>query len=143
MPVATQDGGLGLDQGLGLSNAKSSDPELEKWIDSVVKQNTNLNFIDRVARPEKYPTLPYGNGIATHLMSWGDIEGKPAVFPTIIFDPDTLSLKQLPIDQAFDHAAKTGEYLHFPNDEMADLFSREYKRHWRNGKGPKGYDATH
>jgi hypothetical protein len=133
--------GLSVDQGLGLNKPMpAQDKELDSWVDSIIGKNTNLNFIDRVARPDQYPTLPMPDGtMATHLMSWGDIDGKPAVFPTVIFDPKTKGLKALDIDQAFEHAMKTKEYLPFDNEEMADLFSKEYKRHWREGKGPKGY----
>jgi hypothetical protein len=133
--------GLSVDQGLGLGKpAPAQDKELDSWVDSIIGKNTNLNFIDRVARPDQYPTLPMPDGtMATHLMSWGDIDGKPAVFPTVIFDPNTKGLQALDMDAAFEHAMKTKEYLPFDNEEMADLFSKEYKRHWREGKGPKGY----
>jgi hypothetical protein len=133
--------GLQVDQGLGLNRPRpGQDQELNSWVDQIIGKNTNLNFIDRVARPELYPTLPQeGGGMATHKMAWGDIDGRPAVFPTVIFDPNTKSLQELDMDAAFEHAMKTKQYLPFDNEEMADLFSREYKRHWRDGKGPEGY----
>lgn len=134
--------GLGLagQQGLGLGQAQpQADQELNGWVDQIIGKNTNLNFVDRIARPEQYPTLPLDGGMATHLMAWGDIDGKPAVFPTIIFDDATKSLKMLDMESAFDHAMKTKQYIPFDTEEEADLFSKEYKRHWREGKGPKGY----
>ena len=133
-------GGL-VNQGLNNPSFADHDTNMNSWVDNLITNNTHLNFIDRVARPELYPTIPSKEGIATHLMSWDTIDGKPAVFPTIIFDPESQQLKKLPIDAAYEHAIKTKEYLPFSSEEEADLFSQQYKRHWRNGKGPKGYYA--
>lgn len=118
---------------------QSGDHEMNQWIDSILSKNTHMNFVDRVVRPELYPTLPHKKGIATHLMAWGDIDGKPSVFPTIIYDPNSQGLKKLSMDEAFDHAMKTKEFIPFNSEDEADLFSQQYKRHWRDGKGPKGY----
>ena len=140
--------GLGLHSGsgLGLANPAATpqmnDEQLNAWIDQLIQNNTNLNFIDRVARPTEYPTLPQPDGgMATHLMSWGTMgkDKTPIAYPSVIFDPESRALQQLEPDAAFDHAMKNKEYLTFPTPESADLFSREYKRHWRDNKGPRGY----
>lgn len=117
----------------------NQDPELDNWVDSYINQNTHLNFIDRVARPELYPTLKDKKGIMTHMMAWDHIDGKPAVYPTIIFDPSTMKLKQLGDEEAYKHAVKSKEFLPFNNEEEADLFSQQYKRFWRPKQG--GYNA--
>ena len=103
-----------------------------------------MNFVDRIARPELYPTLPLNDGtgsMATHKMSWSTYGDKqtPIVYPTVIYDRNTNTLKQLDDDAAFRHAMDNNEFLSFDSPEQADVFSREYKRHWRNGKGPLGY----
>jgi hypothetical protein len=109
------------------------------WVDSVINQYRNLNFVDRVAHPDKYPTLPLDDeNIATHLMMWGNLDdGTAIVYPSVVYDDATKALKKLDDDAAFDYALKSGEYIPFPNDNAADTFSREYKRHWRDGKEPR------
>lgn len=138
--------GLGLSQGLGLGQKpqqpQMNDEQMNAWIDQTIGKNTHLNFIDRVARPELYPTLPTEDGgMMTHKMAWSTTgkDNMPVVYPTVIFDPNSMALKQLDDDAAFEHAMKTKEFLPFPTEQSADLFSREYKRHWRDGKGPQGY----
>jgi hypothetical protein len=137
--------GFGLSQGMGLAqpqNLSMDDDQLNAWVDQLLKKNTKLNFVDRIVRPDLYPTLEDGEGgMKTHLMSWGTMGDKktPIVYPSVIFDPETQKLQELDPDAAYEHAIKTKEYLPFPNEQAADLFSREYKRHWRDGKGPKGY----
>jgi len=121
------------------SSSYDDDPEMDQWVDSILRDNQHLNFVDRIMRPELYPTLPYKNGILTHLMSWEHIDGKPAVYPRITFDHNAMQLKELSPDDAYKHAVKNKEYIPFESEEEADLFSQQYKRHWRSGKGPKGY----
>lgn len=139
--------GLGLQDGQGLNLGASATPrmnedQLNAWIDATIKNNTQKNFIDRIARAQEYPVLPTEDGgMATHMMSWSTMgkDKTPVVYPTVIFDPESRALKQLDPESAFLHAQKNKEYLPFPTPEAADLFSREYKRHWRTGNGPKGY----
>lgn len=127
------------------SVAPADDSHITDWVDKIITSNTDKNFVDRLARPELYPVLPrpdLGEGnYSTHLMSWSTVGPKqtPIVYPSVIFDPPTRSLKMLNQDEAFNHAMKTGEYLPFKSPKEADLFTREYKRHWRGGKGPVGY----
>jgi hypothetical protein len=108
-----------------------ANPELDSWVDSIVGKNTHLNFIDRIARPELYPTLQQGDETRTHYMAWDHINGQPAVYPTVIFDPTTMQLKQLSDKDAYTHALKNKEFLPFQSEEEADLFSQNYKRAWR------------
>jgi hypothetical protein len=108
------------------------------WVDSVINRYSTMNFIDRVAHPEKYPTLPMDDGsIATHLMMWDTMDdGTNIVFPSVIFDQDANALKALKPDEAYKYAIEKGEYIPFPTANAAETFSREYKRHWRDGKEP-------
>lgn len=117
-------------------------PDPYGFINKMIEDNTHLNFVDRIARADQYPTLDLGNGdIATHKMGWSTIGSnrQPIVYPTVIYDSETQALKQLGDRDALEHAVHTKEFLPFTTPQQADLFSREYKRYWQNGKGPKGY----
>jgi hypothetical protein len=115
------------------------DDAQNSWVDSIIDSYRGLNFVDRIARPEMYPTLPIDDQtIATHMMMWGEKEdGTPIVYPSVVFDPKTKKLKKLEPDEAFDWAMESGEFIPFSNTNAADTFSREYKRHWRDGKEPR------
>lgn len=116
------------------------DEMTNSWVDSIVNQHRNLNFVDRIARPQIYPTFPVDDRtIATHQMSWSTTgkEQTPIVYPHVIFDPETRKLKQLKPDEAYEYAIQSGEFIPFSTSQAAETFSREYKRHWRNGKEPK------
>lgn len=108
--------------------------ELNAWVDTVVNQFRGMNFVDRIAQPEQWPTIPLGNDmVGSHLMMWGEIgpDRTPAVFPSIIWDPATKELRQLDPLTAQVFAERSGQFIPFPDANSADLFSREYKRHWR------------
>lgn len=126
-----------------IAPAQSLDP-VTQWIDKIIQQNTHMNFVDRIARPELYPTLPLDDGtgdFATHKMAWSTYgpAQTPIVYPTIIYDRNKGSLQQLDDDAAFRYAMDNKEFIPFDTPEQADVFSREYKQHWRDGKGPIGY----
>lgn len=102
-----------------------------EWVKKVVLANRDKNFIDRVSNPGAYPTLNLGKGKkATHLMAWGEVDGKAVVFPEVIYDKATKKLRKLPGKEAFEYALRNGEYVSFPNKQSAELFSKEYKRLW-------------
>ena len=108
-----------------------SEDDLDAWVRRILQENKNLNFVQRILEPKQWPTmtLPSGHG-ASHLMSWAENEKGPFVYPTIIYDKETRSLKQLEARQAVRHALSTGEFIPFPDAAQADLFSKEYKRVW-------------
>jgi hypothetical protein len=92
-----------------------------------LKNNRNLDFVDRVLRPEKYTVVNNPDGsVSTHKMSSGEIGGKQIVYPTIV-NVDN-KLKDLGPREAIRHADKTGEYIQFKTQPEAEKFgSTGYK----------------
>ena len=119
-------------QELGLQPQQDS-AMLRSWLQSIVGQHQDKNFVQRISNPSIFPNLDLGDGqVGTHLMSWGTMgkEKTPIVFPTIQQHPTTGQLEQLDMDTAFERAVKSGEYIPFKSEHEADLFSREYKQLW-------------
>ncbi len=102
----------------------------------ILEANKNKDFIQRILRPDDYPALPALDGkTKTHLMSWGESDGKYQVYPTIIHkDGELIQYKD---DEAAQHAMKTGEYVEFDNPADAAWFSERYKAYW---EGPPKKD---
>ena len=100
------------------------------YIRYILEQHKEKDFVQRVLSPEKYPSIDLGGGHrGTHLMMWGNYEGTPIVFPSIVNVGGGLQRKTPAA--AFVHAIKTGEFIPFQNGEDADWFSRNYKMIWQ------------
>lgn len=97
--------------------------------------NSRKDFVKRVLEPKGQPRLrdrATGKGM-THMMTWsGGGPGEPnIVYPTIIRDPkNPKKLKRLGGKAAYDHAVKTGEFIHAPDGKAADWLSKSYKAVW-------------
>tara|TARA_R110000751_G_C13419706_1_gene440119 strand:+ start:28 stop:477 length:450 start_codon:yes stop_codon:yes gene_type:complete len=104
-------------------------------IQQVLAQHGEKNFVQRILKPESFPfmTLPSGD-VASHRMAWGEVDGKFAVFPTIVQEADTL--REMEPQTAFQHAIKTGEFIPFSDAKTADAFSQQYKKVWQDKKMP-------
>jgi hypothetical protein len=109
------------------------------YINSILRNNKSLNFVQRVQNPDKYPSLPlpdmgedmYG----THLMSYGTFDdGTAMVYPMIIQDPKTGNLTKLSPDEAYEYALSSGEHIMFPTEEDASWFTKNYKTVWDKGE---------
>ncbi len=118
-----------------MTNAKPmvSDPSYYNTVDSVLNQNKNLNFVQRIRNPVK--TIDLGNGqTGTHLMAY-DPKSKRA-FPTIV-ERDGKLVKLNEGDEAYNYANKTGEYITFKTSEDAKKFANNgYKIVWNNPNNP-------
>jgi hypothetical protein len=100
--------------------------EESKKVNQILSDNKNLNFVKRIINPEKYPVIQNNdNTVSTHLMSWGEIDGKYYVYPTIIDKGGTLV--KLDSESAFKHAIRSKEYIEFDNENDAAWFSENYK----------------
>jgi hypothetical protein len=100
--------------------------ELPKLLD----QHKGLNFVQRILNPRIYPNKPLpGGDVATHRMAWGEADGKYFAYPTVVQGGDG-KLVELPPEEAFKHAVKTGEFIEFSSGGDADWFSKNYKRVW-------------
>jgi hypothetical protein len=113
----------------GVPRVKPKRVARTKQIKSILQENKNLNFVDRVLHRKNYPTLPLGDGMTgSHLMSWGEANGKYYAYPNIIDQGGALRL--LAPDQAFNYALQSGEAIEFDTPEKADAFTKDYKLVW-------------
>lgn len=102
-------------------------------IKGILAENRDKTFVSRVERPQEFPSLPLGPGReGTHLMSYGDHPGGGyMVYPEIIFDHRSGTLRQLSSADAHQHAVLTGNFIPFQRKAEADWFSKAYKKVWR------------
>ena len=104
-------------------------------ITSILSQNMDKNFIQRILSPKKYPTIPWGkNKVATHQMRDAEIDGKFISYPNIIQNKEG-ELELLSDEDALDYALRTGEFVSFPTQEKATWFSENYKKFWNKNTG--------
>lgn len=100
-----------------------------KEIRGILEANQGLDFVDRILHRKNYPVLPLGDGMTgSHLMSWGETDGKYFAYPNIVNRGG--SLQHLPSQQAFDYARQSGEAIEFDTPEKVDAFTKDYKLVW-------------
>src|SRR5688572_2782538 len=96
----------------------------------ILKQNAGKTFVQRILRPNDFPTLDVGNGYhATHRMTWGESDGKYVVYPTVLMEQGG-GLKDYGPDEAWNHVKKTGNFMEFDKPEDAEWFTKRYKGAW-------------
>jgi hypothetical protein len=102
-------------------------------IQGILAENRGKTFVSRVERPQEFPSLDLGGGFSgTHLMSYGDRPGGGyMVYPEIIFDHRSGTLRQLSRADAHQHAILTGNFIPFQRKAEAAWFSKNYKKAWR------------
>lgn len=101
-------------------------------INSILNVNAQKNFVQRILTPDQFPTLDLGDGnYATHKMAWATVDGKPIVYPTIIYQAGMNQLVPLDENSALNYALQSGEYIPFDNTADADWFSKNYKKVWK------------
>jgi len=104
------------------------DNELERVV-QVLLANEKKNFVQRILRPDKYPAISLGDKkVGTHLMAWGEADGKYYVYPTIVYRDG--KLERLNSRDAWKYAEETGERIEFSSPEGASWFSQKYKLVW-------------
>ena len=117
---------------LRLVTLKERDSLMDDKIRKTIEENKEKGFVQRILRPEQYPKLQNKDGsFSTHSMSWGNIDGKNIVFPTVLYDKDNNVLRRYTPREAIDHSLKTGNFIEFKTPEEADYFSKEYKQAWK------------
>lgn len=100
----------------------------EATIADILNRHSNLNFVQRVMSPDKFPVINNPDGsVSTHKMAWGSYGNQHVVFPTIVYDEKTGTLKDLG-KEAFDYAIKNKQYIPFNNPKEAESFSINYKK---------------
>jgi hypothetical protein len=106
--------------------------DIEKYIiNKTLDTYQHLNFVDRIRNKDKYPTLDLGDGsYATHKMSYSTVDNGAVVYPNVIYDETSNSLRELDPEQAYQHAMETKEYIPFDSETDAEWFSKNYKKVW-------------
>jgi len=101
----------------------------DEYLCTILKKNQDKLFVKRILQPDKYQSLDLGNGqTASHLMAYGEADGKYFVFPTVMMDNG--KLKQFDTNEAWKRAHKTNNVIIFESETEASWFSKEYKRYW-------------
>lgn len=113
----------------------SEDTPEQNQIGNILSENKEKEFVQRILRPDDFGTLDLGGGqVATHLMSFGEEDGKFFVYPAVVTVDG--KLEQLSDDEAWDHARRTGERIEFETEDEAAQFSKNYKNWWdRRSRG--------
>lgn len=96
---------------------------------AILKTNASKSFVQRILRPDEFPTLDLGNGShATHRMEWAEADGKYVVYPRVLLQ-EGRKLHDYG-DNAWDHARQSGNFIEFNTPQDADWFSKRYKGAW-------------
>jgi hypothetical protein len=110
---------------------------MNKWDDysrihSVLMRHQEKPFVKRILRTDNYSPVDMGDGTsATHLLSYGEADGKYYVFPSVFrMHNKSGKLDILPVDQAWEKAVQTKDLIPFDTEAEAAWFSRNYKRYW-------------
>lgn len=109
-----------------------SDPTYDALSTVIMNRNRGKNFVDRAYNNLNAPTIPDPDEFGqyrSHYMAY-DVpnQGSPRVYPTVVQD-NSMGLRQLGEDEAWDYADRTGEYATVPSARMADYLSNKgYKR---------------
>jgi len=91
-------------------------------------KHRNKDFINRILNVNEFPVLENRDGtVSTHSMSYGEIDGRFYVFPTVVQN-DEGKLMRLGPDTAWTRAITSGDALEFDNEQDAADFSKEYKQ---------------
>jgi hypothetical protein len=104
-----------------------------KKVLKILQENKRKNFVRRILKPDKYPSVTLEDGApASHMMAYGEWDGKYYVYPTIIQAKGSDELTVLSEEDAQLYAQETGEYIEFDNEEDAAWFSGDegYKTYW-------------
>ena len=102
----------------------------DRYLDQILQDNRDKLFVKRILRTGNYKPLDLGNGqTASHLMAYGEADGKFFVFPTVLMMGDG-KLKQFSSDQAWKRVHTTGNVIQFDSEVEAAWFSKNYKRYW-------------
>ena len=98
--------------------------ELVKYANS-----TNVPFIQRLLKKDRRSIqVPGQKDKSTHLLGWGESDGKIFVYPEVMEDENG-NLKWYG-DEAFDRALDTKDYLEMTSEEAQD-FTKNYKEYYK------------
>lgn len=93
----------------------------------ILNENKDKEFVKRIMNAESYPALPNRDGSeSTHGMAFSQVDGKFLVYPTVVYDEETMS--RLGPDTALGRALRLDDYIEFETLQEAYEFSKEYKK---------------
>ena len=100
-------------------------------MDSVINQNLDKNFIQRIINANKSPELKNADGsVSSHIMESGEVDGKFIAYPTVVQDKAGKLVKP---DDPVEYALKNNEYVEFKTDAEAKQFANNgYKKYFNN-----------
>ena len=101
----------------------------QDWLAQILYDNEDKEFVKRILNPNVYPRLNVGNREASHLMSWGEVDNKFLVYPTVQWGKGRLT--RYSPEEALMRALEAGNFINFKNAEEAEWFSKHYKDFWR------------
>ena len=94
----------------------------------ILQSNKDVPFVDRVLNPDKYPTLPAGDGaVKTHRLAYAGTDDGAIVFPMIHWDGKKLVDFEKDPQKAIEVAKQSGNIINFNSEEEADKFTKSYK----------------
>lgn len=112
-----------------MDNYQPVDNDEYQRLMAILKANANKSFVQRILRPNDFPTLPMGNGAhATHRMAWGQAGDKYVVYPEVLLTEGG-KLQDFGRN-AWQHAHKGGNFIEFDNPKDAEWFATRYKGAW-------------
>ena len=98
---------------------------LGKMIKRILNDNSDKAFVKRILDGNRKSIKNPDGTISTHSMSYGEVDGRYIVYPTV--EDYGGGLKRLPDREAMDKALKNKNYIEFGSAESADIFSKRYK----------------
>lgn len=104
--------------------------------DAKKKSLPHANWLLRAMDP-KMKTILIDGQPASHLLSYGTVDGKTILYPEIQQVGDELI--QFSGKEALNNAYKNGNYLVVPNEDVAERISKTYKQY---GKGFRQFDVV-
>ena len=120
-----------------------ADDELykEAGIERILRDNSSVPFVKRILFPFKSPVTidpedPEKKRVMTHKMEYKTADGKAYAYPRVMVNED--GALQDYGNAAFDEALKRRDFIKFDTPEMADNFTKLYKKYWDSvGYEPK------
>jgi len=106
----------------------------------ILEANSDLDFVQRILSPEKYPNISWENDqrlergqTATHQMTWAQNapDGEATefyVYPSIVHEDGALDW--MSPEDAHDFAVESGQRIVFDKKEDAEWFAEKYKSIW-------------
>jgi hypothetical protein len=127
---------------VGNSQDKTTgDAYTDLGIERILRDNSSVPFVKRILFPFKSPVTidpedPEKKRVMTHKMEYKTADGKAYAYPRVMVNEGG-ELQDYGKD-AFNEALKRRDFIKFDTPEMADKFTKLYKKYWDSvGYEPK------